>query len=159
MKDGQGTVFFGEPGRRTFQRLVYFGSEVSWLGGQEVESGMVKFILRVVANSISIWVASLVIDGVKLEGNFIQILLLGVVFGLVNALIKPFLKLISTPLIVLTLGLFTLIINTLLLILTEWLMSLISEPPVLQIDGFIVALLASAIISLISWLLSLLIGD
>lgn len=120
---------------------------------------MLKFILRIVANTFSIWVAALVLDGVTLAGTFIQILLLGVVFGLVNALIKPFLKLISTPLIVLTLGLFTLIINTLLLILTEWLMSLISEPPVLQIDGFLAALLASAIISLISWLLSLLIGD
>jgi putative membrane protein len=120
---------------------------------------MVKFILRVVANSFSFWVAALVLDGVNLEGNFIQILLLGVVFGLVNALIKPFLKLISTPLIVLTLGLFTLIINTLLLLFTEWLMSLLSDPPVLQIDGFLNALLASVIISLISWLLSLLIGD
>ena len=120
---------------------------------------MVKFILRVVVNSFSIWVAALVLDGVTLEGSFIQIILLGAVFGLVNALIKPFLKLVSTPLIVLTLGLFTLIINTLLLLFTEWLMSLLSEPPVLQIDGFLAALLASAIISLISWLLSLLIGD
>ncbi len=159
MKDGQATVFFVEPGRRTYQRLVYFGSEVCWLCSQYLERSMVKFILRVVVNSFSIWVAALVLDGVTLEGTFIQILLLGVVFGLVNALIKPFLKLVSTPLIVLTLGLFTLIINTLLLLFTEWLMSLLSEPPVLQIDGFIAALLASAIISLISWLLSLLIGD
>jgi uncharacterized membrane protein YvlD (DUF360 family) len=56
-------------------------------------------------------------------------------------------------------GLFTLIINTLLLLFTEWLMSLLSDPPVLQIDGFLNALLASVIISLISWLLSLVIGD
>lgn len=120
---------------------------------------MLKFVVRVIVNSASIWISSILLDGVSLEGSLLQILLLGAVFGLVNALIKPFLKLISAPLIVLTLGIFTLLINTLLLILTEWIMSLFTDPPVLQIDNFFSALLASVIISLISWLLSLLIGD
>jgi putative membrane protein len=120
---------------------------------------MIKLILRVVINAFSIWVASLIVEGFQLEGNVFQILLVGLVFGLVNALIKPFLKLISAPLIVLTLGLFTLILNTLLLIFTEWLMRLFTDSPVLEIDGLMPAFLASIIISLVSWVLSLLLGD
>lgn len=120
---------------------------------------MIKLIIRVVVNSFSIWVASLLLDGFHLEGSVIQILLVGLVFGLVNGLIKPFLKLISAPLIVLTLGVFTLILNTFLLIFTEWLMALFTDTPVLVIDGFITAFLASVIISLVSWVLSLILGD
>ena len=120
---------------------------------------MIRLVLRVVINSFSIWIASLFIEGFHLEGSVIQILLVGLVFGLVNGFIKPFLSLISAPLIVLTLGIFTLILNTLLLILTEWLMGLFTDSPVLVIDGFFAAFLASIIISLVSWGLSLLLGD
>jgi putative membrane protein len=99
-------------------------------------------------------VASLILDKVTLDGNALQILLVGLIFGLVNALIKPFLKLISAPIIVVTLGLFTVIINAFLL----WLVDILSGE-VLNIDGFLTYLWASIIISLVSWILSLLMSD
>lgn len=115
---------------------------------------MVKFLIRIVFNSVSIWVASLILNKVTLNGNALQILIVGLIFGLVNALIKPFLKLISTPIIVVTLGLFTVIINAFLL----WLVDILSGD-VLNIEGVMTYLWASIIISLVSWILSLVLSD
>lgn len=115
---------------------------------------MVKFLIRIVFNSLSIWVASLILTNVTLNGNALQILLVGLLFGLVNALIKPFLKLISAPLIVVTLGLFAVIINAFLL----WLVDIVSGE-VLNIEGVLTYLWASIIVSLVSWALSLVMSD
>jgi putative membrane protein len=115
---------------------------------------MVKFLIRIVFNALSIWVASLILDKVSFEGSALQILAVGLVFGLVNTLIRPFLKLISAPIIVVTLGLFTVVINTFLL----WLVDLLSGD-VLNIEGILTYLWASIIISLVSWVLSLFLSD
>lgn len=115
---------------------------------------MVKLILRIIINSVSIWVASLVLTDVTLDGNFLQILFVGLIFGVVNALIKPFLKLISAPIIIITLGLFTVIINAFLL----WLVDVLSGD-LLVVDGILTYLWASIIISLVSWALSLFLSD
>lgn len=115
---------------------------------------MVKFLIRVIVNSLSIWVAGLILDKVSLDGNVLQILFVGLIFGLVNALIKPFLKLISAPIIVVTLGLFTVVINAFLL----WLVDILSGD-LLNIEGVLTYLWASIIISLVSWVLSLVMSD
>ena len=115
---------------------------------------MVKFLIRIVFNAVSILVASLILTKVTLDGNALQILLVGLIFGLVNALIKPFLKLISAPIMVVTLGLFTVIINAFLL----WLVDLLSGD-VLNIEGVLTYLWASIIISLVSWVLNLVLSN
>ena len=120
---------------------------------------MITLVIRLIVNSFSIWVASLIVAGIELNGSIWQFLLVGLVFGLVNALIKPILAFFSTPLIVLTLGLFTLILNALLLWLVAWLAGLLTEPPVLVVNGFIAALLGSLVISLISWALSFILPE
>jgi putative membrane protein len=102
---------------------------------------MFKLIIRIVINSVSIWVASLILDKVTLEGSVLQVLIVGLVFGIINALIKPLLKLISFPIIILTLGLFTVIINAFLL----WLVDLLSGS-VFIVDGALTYLWASIII-------------
>jgi putative membrane protein len=101
---------------------------------------MVKFIIRLLVNAIALWLAVRIVSGVEFaEGTgVVQVLFIALVFGLVNAFIKPLLKLISLPLIVLTLGLFTLLINTFRL----WLVSLFTP---LIVDG--------------SWLLNLFVSD
>jgi len=115
---------------------------------------MIKFLIRVVVNSFSIWVASLILDKVTFNGTVLQVLLVGLIFGIVNALIKPFLKLISAPIIIVSMGLFTLVINAFLL----WLVSILSGD-VLVVEGILTYLWASIIISLVSWVLNLILPD
>jgi putative membrane protein len=113
---------------------------------------MIRLLIRVVVNAIAIWVAALIVGGLSLTGGPLDWLIVGAVFGLVNALIRPVIKLLTLPLTILTLGLFTLVINALMLMLTGLLLdSLVLEGPFF---GFIPALLGSIIISIISAVLS-----
>ena len=114
---------------------------------------MIKLLIRLVINAFALWFAALIVDGLTLEGNVLQILLVAAIFGLINALIKPLLKLIASPLIIVTLGLFTLLINAFLL----WLTSLLTD--VLTVESIWAAILGALIISVVSWLLSLFLDD
>ena len=84
---------------------------------------MTKFILRWAINAIALYLAVLILPGIDLRSNLISILWLALIFGLVNALFRPLIQLLTCPLIVLTLGLFTLVINTFLF----WLTSVIGQ--------------------------------
>ena len=120
-----------------------------------------SFALRVIINAVAIWVATLVLGGLDVVGGddttstVLVFLLLALVFGLVNAVVKPLVKLIAFPLYLITLGLFTLVVNALMLMLTGW----ISEQTEygLRIDNFGTALLGALIISVISFVLSVMI--
>jgi putative membrane protein len=115
---------------------------------------VVKLIIRLIVNAIALWVAVQIVSGVEFaEGTgVIQVLFIALVFGLVNAVIKPILTLVSLPFIVLTLGLFTLLINTFLL----WFVSLFTP---LIVEGLIPAFLGSIVVSLASWLLNWFVSD
>jgi putative membrane protein len=110
-------------------------------------------LIRWLFNAIALWIAALVVDGVELSGSPWQILLVALLFGLVNALIKPLFQFFTAPLIVVTLGIFTLLINAFLL----WLTSLLTNT--LSVDSFWAALFGALIISVVSWVFSLLLGD
>ena len=84
---------------------------------------MTKFILRLVINAIGLYLAVLILPGIDLRDNLVSILWLALIFGLVNALLRPLLNLLTCGLIVLTLGLFTIVINTFLF----WLTSVIGQ--------------------------------
>jgi putative membrane protein len=84
---------------------------------------MTKFILRWAINAIALYLAVLILPGIDLRSNLVSILWLALIFGLVNALFRPLIQLLTCPLIVLTLGLFTLVINTFLF----WLTSVIGQ--------------------------------
>ncbi len=124
-----------------------------------------NFLIRVAVNGVALWVAALVLQGVHLgEGgaswtsNVVTIVLVALVFGLINAVIKPIVKLFSLPFIILTLGLFTFIVNAFMLQITEW----ISEPLGLSftIDEFFWdAVWAAVIITLVSWVLNIVLPD
>lgn len=125
--------------------------------------GKVKnFFLRVVVNAAALWVAAALVDGVNLaEGNaqwtakVVTVVLVALVFGLVNAVIRPVVKVLSLPALILTLGLFTFIVNAFMLQITEW----ISGPLGLSfsIDHFFWdAVIAAVIITVVSWVLSVL---
>ena len=80
---------------------------------------MTKFILRWAINAIALYLAVLILPGIDLRSDLVAILWLALIFGLVNALFRPLIQILTCPLIILTLGLFTLVINTFLFWLTS----------------------------------------
>lgn len=126
---------------------------------------MNNFLIRVGVNAVALWVAAALVSGVNLaEGNaewtakVVTIVLVALIFGLVNAVIRPIVKLLSLPALILTLGLFTFIVNAFMLQITEW----ISEPLGLSfsIDKFFWdAVMAAVIITLVSWVLSVVLPE
>ena len=119
---------------------------------------MVSVLVRVVVTAVGLWVASEVVAGITVGGATTQdravtLLLVAVIFGLVNAVIRPVVRLLALPLYLLTLGLITFVINALMLLLTSWL----SRQTTLEftVDGFITALLASLVVTVVSWALNL----
>jgi putative membrane protein len=84
---------------------------------------MTKFILRLAINAIGLYLAVLIVPGINLRDDLVSILWLALIFGVINALFRPLLQFLTCPLIILTLGLFTLVINTFLF----WLTSVIGQ--------------------------------
>lgn len=119
------------------------------------------FLVRVLINAVAIWFATLILPGLSIVGGesnwekLAIILLTALVFGLVNAIVKPIVAFISIPLYILTLGLFTIIVNALMLMLTAWITEATNWG--LRIDNFGVACWAAIIISIVSLVLSVLI--
>ncbi len=111
---------------------------------------MLNLIIRLFVNAVALWVAAQLVGGIQLTTEFWPMLLVAAVFGLVNALIKPVLLLLSLPVVVLTLGIFIFVVNALMLMLTGWLLD-----PLISVDGFWPALLGSVLISIVSFLFSL----
>jgi putative membrane protein len=100
------------------------------------------------------WVTGITIDSNQDDtwGNILVIAIIALIFTVVNAFIKPLLKLLSLPLLILTLGLFTLVINALMLLLTAWISTSLDAG--LTIDGFWTAVWGALIISIVNFVLS-----
>jgi putative membrane protein len=111
-----------------------------------------NLIIRLAINAASLWVADLLVPGIHI-GDWQALLLMSVLFAIVNAFAKPVLTFITCPLIALTLGLFLLVINTAMLGLTAWLAGQFDAD--VTITGFFPALFGAIIISVVSWVLSL----
>ncbi len=109
-------------------------------------------ILRVMINALSIVIAMKVVDGITFSGEWWKMILVGAVFGIVNAIIKPVVMLFSIPFIVLSLGLFTLVINTMMLGLTAALSDTFHLG--FHISGFWPAFWGAITVSIVSTLLS-----
>lgn len=120
---------------------------------------MVKLLLRWLITSVALFLAALIVPGIRVEGNaWIVYAVMAIILGLVNAVVRPILKVLSCPLIVLTLGLFVLVING----LTLWLSSLIAVNWLgvgFYVDTFWAALLGALIVSIVSVVLSALLID
>ncbi len=110
-------------------------------------SFLTKIIIFILANSASLLVASYLIPGFIFRGNWLDLLVAGTVLGSVNYLLKPIAKLLSLPMIILTLGLFTVIINIGLLLFTAMLL------PSLTINGFWASFWGVIVISLTNHLI------
>ncbi len=116
-----------------------------------------RFVVRLLVNAAALWVATRIVPGVSYSGGVAPMLAVALVFGIVNAVIGTVAKIVTFPIIILTLGLFILVINGLMLMLT----SALSEALGLGFDvrGFWAAFWGALVVSLVSTILSLFIRD
>lgn len=121
-----------------------------------------SFLIRVVVNALGLAVATWLLGDIRLGSGtqgkqIVTLLLVAVIFGLVNAVVRPVVKLLSLPFIILTLGLLIFVINALMLLLTSWL----SEQLGLgwHVEGFVTALIGALIITVVTWGLELVLPD
>lgn len=108
---------------------------------------MRNFIIRLFVNALALSAAAYLVPGITLTGGFGSVLLVALVFGLVNAILKPLVWLLSLPFLLLTLGLFAFVVNGAMLLLTARLTDN------LAVSGLGAAILGSIVISLVSMVL------
>lgn len=111
-----------------------------------------RLALKFLISAASVWVADLLVDGITI-GDWTSLLILVVALGIANAVARPVLKALTCPMIVLTLGLFLLVINTVMLAIAAWLSGQVGAD--VTVDGVGAAFLGALIISLVGWGLSM----
>jgi putative membrane protein len=128
------------------------------------DESMKSFAIKVLVNGVALWVAAQLVQGITFEdkastsSQLVTILWVAVIFGLLNALIKPIMRLLSLPVIILTLGLFALIVNAAMLELTSWVAGQFSLA--FRVDDFFWdAVIGSIIISIVSMILNAVLPD
>jgi putative membrane protein len=123
---------------------------------------MKNLLVKTIANAGALWVAVWLLKDITLTGDnagrkAITLILVALVFGLVNVVVKPVVKLLAFPLFILTLGLITLVINALMLLLTSWLANKLDLA--FHVEGFGTAVIGALIISIVSWALHVILPD
>ncbi|MER6467162.1 phage holin family protein [Streptomyces collinus] len=123
---------------------------------------MKNFVVKTIANAGALAVAVWLLDKITLTGDSTgkkigTLIVVALIFGLVNFLVKPIVKVLTFPLFILTLGLITLVVNALMLLLTSWVCGKLDLS--FHVDGFWTAVLGGLIISLVSWALNLVLPD
>lgn len=123
---------------------------------------MKNLIIRLLVNAVALAVASWLVAGITLQGattgrRILTLLIVAAIFGLVNAIVRPVVKLLSLPFIILTLGLLTFVINALMLWLTSWITGKLDVQ--FHVDGFWDALLGALIITVVGMILNVILPD
>jgi putative membrane protein len=123
---------------------------------------MKNFVVKTIANAGALAVAVWLLDKITLTGDSTgkkagTLIIVALIFGLVNFLVKPIVKLLTFPLFILTLGLITLVVNALMLLLTSWLADKFDLS--FHVEGFWTAVLGGLIISIVSWALHVVLPD
>ena len=121
-----------------------------------------RLIVRLLAAAVALAVAAGLIDGISVGPGttgerVFTLLAVAVIFGLVNAIVRPIVRLISLPLFILTLGLFTFVVNALMLLLTAWIGDQFELA--FHVHGFWAALLGALVISVVTFILNVLLPD
>ena len=116
-----------------------------------------QFVLRLLINAAALWAATQIVGGVSYDGGWTSLFVVALVFGVLNASVRPLLKLFTLPLLILTLGFFTFVINAIMLMLTSWVSGILHLG--FHVAGFGAAFLGSLVVSLVSFLLSIFLKD
>lgn len=121
-----------------------------------------RLILRLLANAAALAIATFLLSGISLTADttgqkVFALLIVALIFGVLNAIVKPLFTLVTAPLVLLTLGLFLLVINACIMLLTSW----ISEKVSLgwHVEGFWTALFGAIIVSIVSFVLNAFVPD
>jgi putative membrane protein len=112
--------------------------------------------IQILVNMAALWVAVQIVDGISFAGEWWKLLLVAVVFSLLNTYLRPILRILSIPLTLLTFGLFLLVINALMLLLTSAVSNALNLE--FSVDGFGAAFLGAIVVAIAGLLLSMLIG-
>ncbi|MFE0487815.1 phage holin family protein [Streptomyces griseoaurantiacus] len=123
---------------------------------------MKNFLVKTIANAGALAVAVWLLDKITLTGDSNgkkagTLILVALLFGLVNVLVKPVVQVLTFPLFILTLGLITLVVNALMLLLTSWVAGKVDLS--FHVEGFWTAVLGGLIISVVSWALHVVLPD
>ncbi len=115
-----------------------------------------KFLVWVVVNALALAAAALLLDGIRLTGStsqdrVITLVLVALIFGIVNTVVAPVVKLLSLPFIILTLGLFLLGVNAAMLLFTSWISREVGLG--FHVEGFLTAVLGAIIVTVATWVL------
>lgn len=113
---------------------------------------MSRFLARVLIAALGLWLAAMVLPGVSYSG-WLDLLLAALLLGLVNAIVRPVVFLLTLPLTILTLGLFLLVVNAAMIGLVALLL------PGFMVSGLIAGILASIIVGVVSWIGGVVLGD
>lgn len=124
--------------------------------------GGVRFVIWVVVNALALALATWLLDGIRLVGDnrtdrLVTLVLVALIFGVINAVVAPVLKVLSLPFIILTLGLLLLVINALMLLLTSWIAGEFGLA--FHVDGFWTAVVGAIIVTVSSWILQAVLPD
>jgi putative membrane protein len=115
------------------------------------------FLIRLLVNAAALWAATQVVNGVTYAGGPLPLLGVALVFGIVNAILRPIAFILTFPLLIVTLGLFTFVINGVMLLLTSSLSDALGLG--FHVRGFWAAFWGALVVTVVSWLLSMVIKD
>ncbi|RXS87678.1 phage holin family protein [Streptomyces sp. TM32] len=123
---------------------------------------MKHFLVKTIANAAALAVAIWLLKDITLTGEntgrkILTLILVALIFGLVNFIVKPVVKLLSFPLFIVTLGLITLVVNALMLLLTSWLAG--KADLAFHVGGFWAALVGGVIVSIVAWAMHVILPD
>ncbi|HYP44953.1 MAG TPA: phage holin family protein [Propionibacteriaceae bacterium] len=121
-----------------------------------------RLLVRLIANAAALAVATWLLTGITLTApstanKLAALVVVALIFGVLNAVVKPVFKLVTAPLVLLTLGLFLLVINACIMLLTSWLATKVDLG--WHVDGFGTAVLGALIVSVVSFLLNAFLRD
>ncbi|GAA1844779.1 phage holin family protein [Microlunatus capsulatus] len=121
-----------------------------------------RLILRLLANAAALAVATFLLADIRLtaattEGKVVTLLVVALIFGVVNAVVKPVFTLVTVPLLLVTLGLFLVVVNALMLLLTSWVSTRVDLG--WSVDGFWTAVLGALVVSVVSFFLNAFVPD
>jgi putative membrane protein len=121
-----------------------------------------KIVIHVIITALAVWLATVFIHGISVTAHTTAekigtLLAVAIIFGIINAVLKPIIKAIGCAFYVLTLGLIALVVNALLFLLTGYLARKIGLP--FHVHHFVPALLGALLVGVVSWVLGLILGD
>lgn len=120
------------------------------------------FLIRLAITAVALWITTLIVPGVEVSGrsgttSALTLVVVALIFGVVNAVLKPLIKVFGCVFYLLTLGLFALVVNALLFLLTDWIAQALDLP--FKVDGFWAAFWGAIVVALVTWLISVIVPD